>query len=234
MTSAATVSDHHQPSAVSSARLASVTADRAAPARLRMPSARSAALSSADARRSLARARTGSARTEAPVSARPTGERSGARWTASAAIALALDVDPEMVSDCADGVQRRGARCGRRRAVLSVRDGISRRARPSAVPSVIESAPNAKSAIELGREPGDDRADPDDRGPADRQAAPPDRLRDLPVPLRHRRHGGASQRLTAAQQVARPPESGAGSQRVRHGFFQNARSPRPGVRALRR
>jgi hypothetical protein len=74
---AAAASDHHQPSPALSARLASVTAASSAPARLTMPSPRSAELSSLPARRSLARASTGRTRIDDEVSAIPTVVRSG-------------------------------------------------------------------------------------------------------------------------------------------------------------
>ena len=187
MASAATASDHHQPSAVSSARLASVTPARAAPARLRMPSPRRAVLWSGPASRSFARARTGSIRTEAAVSARPTGERSGGGMASERGDRGRADVDPDQDQNradrpCGSSLDTGEVMLGR---ALTVESPDKHR-RCAAVGDRVSTERDERDRS--CREPGDDRADAGDRGPANGQAAPQNRLGDLGIAPRHRQH----------------------------------------------
>ena len=151
MMSAATASDHHQPSAASSARLASVTAARAAPARLRMPSPRRATLWS-DPRGGAWRGRGRAARGRGGGEREADGGTFGCGVVGEGGDRIGADVDPDQVRTAPTAC---AARCSIRSRWWSVERSRWKRqtSTADAEPSVIESAPNATSATAPAADP---------------------------------------------------------------------------------
>ena len=129
--------------------------------------------------RSFARARTGSTRTDAAVSARPTKERSGAAWPLTAAIAIAVTYTPIRIGIAPTALAG---------SPLETDEVMLGRALTTEAPDEHPGCAAVGDRVSderdrSCREPGDDRADPYNRGPGNGQAAPPNRLGDLGVGL---------------------------------------------------
>ena len=118
-------------------------------------------------------------RTEAAVSARPTKERSGAAWPVTAAIAIAVTYTPIRIGTTPTALAG---------SPLETDEVMLGRALTTEAPDEHPGCPAVGDRVSDERdrpcrEPGDDRADPYNRGPGNGQAAPPNRLGDLGVGL---------------------------------------------------